>query len=58
MPKVIALLLALSALGLSACDDPPKEQQRVEAASETVVTEARKAAEENVRIRLRILGEM
>jgi hypothetical protein len=58
MPKVIAPLLALSALGLSACDDPPKEQQRVEAASETVVTEARKAAEENVRIRLRILGEM
>ena len=58
MPKVIALLLALSALGLSACDDPPKEQQRVEAAPETVVMEARRAAEEDVRIRLRILGEM
>jgi hypothetical protein len=58
MPKVIAPLLALSALGLSACDDPPKEQQRAEAAAEAVATEARRAAEEHVRVRLRILDDM
>jgi hypothetical protein len=58
MPKVIAPLLALSALGLSACDDPPNEQQRTGLASEAAATEARKAAEEDVRVRLRILGEM
>jgi hypothetical protein len=58
MPKVIAPLLALSALGLAACDDPPKEQQRAEATPEAVLTEVRMAAEEHVRVRLRILDEM
>ena len=59
MPKVIAPLLALAALGLVACDDPPKEeQQRAEAASEAVVAEARRAAEEHLRARLRIVGDM
>ena len=54
MPKVIAPLLALASLGLVACDDPPKEQQRAEATPEAVVAEARRAAEEHVRVRLRI----
>ena len=59
MPKVIAPLLALAALGLVACDDPPKEeQQRAEAASEAAVAEARRAAEEHLRARLRIVGDM
>jgi hypothetical protein len=58
MPKVIAPLLALASLGLVACDDPPKEQQRAEAAPEGGVAEARRAAEEHVRVRLRILNDM
>ena len=58
MPKVIAPLLVLSTLGLSACDDSPKEQQRAEAAPEGGVAEARRAAEEHVRVRLRILDGM
>ena len=58
MPKVTAALLALALLGLVACDDPPKEQQRAEAAPEGGVAEARRAAEEHVRVRLRILNDM
>jgi len=58
MPKVIAPLLALASLGLVACDGPPKEQQRAEAAPEGGVAEARRAAEEHVRVRLRILNDM
>lgn len=51
MPKVIAPLLALAALGLVACDDPPKEeQQRAEAAPEAVVAEAHRAVEEQQRV--------
>jgi hypothetical protein len=58
MPKVIAPLLALASLGLVACDAPPKEQQRAEPAPEGGVAEARRAAEEHVRVRLRILNDM
>jgi hypothetical protein len=57
MPKVIAPLLALGSLVLGACDDPPKEQ-RAEAGDTAVVAEARRVAEEQVRTRLRILGDM
>jgi Bacterial SH3 domain len=49
MPKVIAPLLVLAALGLVACDDPPKEErQGAEAASEAAVAGARRAGEEQV----------
>ena len=58
MRKIIAPLVALAALGLAACDDPKTEQQRAAIASEAMVAQARRAAEELVRARLRIIGDM
>jgi hypothetical protein len=57
--KAVASLLVLLALGLTACDDSPSQKSVAEAASPLpLVPEARQAAEEQVRQRLRILGEM
>lgn len=58
MRKMIAPLVALAALGLAACDDPPDEHRRAEIASEAMVAQARRAAEEQVRARMRIIGDM
>jgi hypothetical protein len=57
MLKVTPALLFLALLGLSACDDPPEAQQQSEA-GRAAVAEARRAAEEQVRGRLRIVGDM
>src|SRR4051794_35475265 len=54
MPKVIVPALALAALLLTACDDPPKEKPRADPGLAT----ARQAAEEQVRARLRMVGDM
>lgn len=52
----LPLLLALAAL--SGCDDPPKKPAQPEAVPDAVGAEVRRAAEEQVRGRLRIVGEM
>ncbi len=54
MGKLIAPFLALIAVGLTACDDPPKNTP----GPEPVLAAARQAAEAQVRARLRMMGEM
>jgi hypothetical protein len=57
MLKVTPALLMLALLGLSGCDDPPEGQQQ-SGTAQAVMAEARRAAEEQVRARLRIVGDM
>lgn len=57
MLKVTPALLLLALLGLPGCDDPPEAQQQ-SGAAQAAMTEARRAAEEQVRARLRIVGDM
>lgn len=60
MPKPLLLCL-LAALGLAACDDPPQDKPRAEAAPGKAAgedAEARRAAEEQLRARLRMPGDM
>lgn len=58
MPKPLLPLLLLALLGLTACDDPPKDKPRAEApasgAASPEAVEARRAAEEQLRARLRM----
>jgi len=54
MGKLVASLLALIAMGLAACDDPPKNMP----GPGSVLASARQAAEAQVRARLRMVGEM
>lgn len=49
-------LVLLAMVGLAACDDPPKPPATEAAAP--ALAEARRAAEEQVRTRLRIIGDM
>lgn len=62
MPKPVLPALLLSLLALAACDDTPKDKPRAEVpiggAPATEATEARRAAEEQLRARLRMPGEM
>ncbi|MFC7473194.1 SH3 domain-containing protein [Dankookia sp. GCM10030260] len=61
MPKPILPCLLLAALGLVACDDPPKDKPRAAAdggTSGAEAAEARRAAEEQLRTRLRMPGDM
>ncbi|TDH58542.1 hypothetical protein E2C06_32090, partial [Dankookia rubra] len=62
MPKPFLPCLLLAALGLAACDDPPKEAPRADAAAGAVpaaeAAEARRAAGEQLRARLRMAGGM
>ena len=54
MGKLVASLLTLIAVGLAACDDPPKSTPE----PGSVLASARQAAEAQVRDRLRMVGEM
>ena len=54
MGKLVAPLLALIAVGLAACDDPPKNTPD----PGSILASARQAAEAQVRARLRMVGEM
>jgi hypothetical protein len=63
LPAALSLAtLGLATLGLAACDDPPKDRPRAEApggaASGGEAAEARRAAEEQLRARLRMQGDM
>lgn len=57
MLKVATPLLLLSLLAVAGCDDA-SEAEKQAAANQAVMAEARRAAEEQVRNRLRIIGEM
>ncbi|RMI25115.1 SH3 domain-containing protein [Pseudoroseomonas wenyumeiae] len=57
MLKVTPALLLLALLGLPGCDDPPEAQQQA-GSVQAATAEARRAAEEQVRARLRIVGDM
>lgn len=56
MLKTAPALLLLALMGLSGCDDPPEAQQS--GGEQAAMAEARRAAEEQVRARLRIVGDM
>jgi Bacterial SH3 domain len=56
--KMIASFLVLGALGLASCDDSQDKKKQAGGAPEPIVTEARRAAEEQVRARLRVVGDM
>jgi hypothetical protein len=58
MPRTAGPLLVLAALAAGSCDDPPQGRQGGDALTESAAIEARRAAEEQVRARLRILGEL
>lgn len=57
MLKISPALVLLALFGLAGCDDPPEAQQK-SGETQAAMAEARRAAEEQVRARLRIVGDM
>jgi hypothetical protein len=58
MAKIVLPFLLLGLLGLASCDDPPDKERKAAEQQQALLAEARRAAEEQVRARLRIVGDM
>jgi hypothetical protein len=58
MAKIVLPVLLLGFFGLASCDDPPDKERKAAEQQQALSAEARRAAEEQVRARLRIVGDM